>query len=200
MKSEDAAAHVSAQVKRRAPARFVAALFAPESTRRALLALYGFDAELAHIPEAAREAMIVAMRHQWWREAVARLPEPSRGHPVLDELSLAVSAGLLDVASLGDLVTARESGGGEREVVAIAARALGGADGENPLAEAVATALVTGDRASLAEARRLWRAARRARKSELPAYLPATYVDAPHPVTQFRLYGRALRMAMLNRF
>ncbi|MFT3808520.1 MAG: hypothetical protein QM698_01240 [Micropepsaceae bacterium] len=24
--------------------------------------------------------------------------------------------------------------------------------------------------------------------------------DAPHPVTQFRLYGRALRMAMMNRF
>jgi phytoene synthase len=200
MKPNDAAAHVQSEVKRREPARFVAALFAPEAKRRSLLALYGFDAELRHIPEAAREAMIAAMRFQWWRDAVARLPEPSRGHPVLDELSTAVAAGALDTGSLAGIIDAREAGRGESEVVAAAARVLGAGQGENQVASAAAEALATGDRAKLAEARSLWRSERRARKGELPAYLPATFIDAKHPVTQTRLYGRALWMAMRNRF
>lgn len=200
MKPEDAAAHVSAEVKRRDPARFVAALFAPEAKRRALLALYGLDAELRHVPEAAREPMIVAMRFQWWRDAVLRLPEPSRGHPVLDELSHAIGAGALDGSSLAALVDARERGTGERELVGAAARVLGATAGHNPVADAVAAAIEAGGKAELAEARRAWKAERQARKAELPAYLPATYIDAPHPVTQVRLYGRALRMAIFNRF
>ena len=200
MKPDDARSHVSAEVKRRNPARFVAALFAPEAKRRSLLALYGLDAELQHIPEAAREPVIAAMRYQWWRDAVARLPEPSRGHPVLDELSAAIAAGHLTADALGPLINAREDGSGEIEAVALAAAVCGGRQSNRALAEAVGVALGLGDKAKLAEARRLWRAERRARKAELPAYLPATFVDAPHPVTQFRLYGRALRMAMMNRF
>jgi len=200
MKPDDVAAHIQNEVKRRDPARFVATLFAPEAERRALLALYALDGELRHIPEAAREAMIAAMRYQWWRDAVARLPEPSRGHPVLDALSAAVSAGTLDTVSLVGIVDAREAGAGESEVITAAARVLGAAVGANALATAAAAALETGDRAKLAEARLLWRAERRARKGELPAYLPATYIDAKHPVTQTRLYGRALWMAMRNRF
>lgn len=199
MKADDAAAHVMTEVKRREPARFVAALFAPEAKRRALLALYAFDAELKQVPQAAREPMIRAMRFQWWRDAAVRLPEPSRGHPVLDELSHGVGAGLLTTSGLSALVDAREAGRGEAEAVGLAAAALG-ASGENAVAAAVGAALETGDAATLAEARRLWRAARRARKAELPAYLPATFIDARHPVTQMRLYGRALRMAVLNRF
>lgn len=200
MKPEDAAAHVSAEVKRRDPARFVAALFAPETKRRALFALYAFDGELRHIPEAAREATIRAMRYQWWRDAVAKLPQPSRGHPVLDELSEAVRAGAFGLEALAGLVDAREAEQGECEVVELAARALGAPDGPNAVAGAAAAALASGDKAALAEARRLWRSERRARKRELPAYLAATYVDARHPVTQFRLYGRALWMAIRNRF
>lgn len=199
MKPDDAAAHVAAEVKRRDPARFVAALFAPEAQRRPLLALYALDLELRHIPEAAREEMIRAMRYQWWRDAAARLPEPSRGHPVLDELSLAVAAGRLAQGDIGQLIDAREGGRGEAEAVRAAAVVLGAAQGENPIADAVGRAL-SGDRDALREARRLWKAERGARKGELPAYLPATYVDARHPVTQFRLYGRALRMAVTNRF
>lgn len=200
MKPEDAAAHVSSEVKRRDPARFVAALFAPEANRRALLALYGLDAELRHIPDAAREPMIVAMRHQWWRDAVGRLPEPLRGHPVLDELSHAIASGALETGALVALADAREGGAGERELVGTAARFLGAVAGPNRVADAVAAALTSGGKAELAEARRLWKQERRARKAELPAYLPATYLDAPHPVTQVRLYGRALRMAIFNRF
>ncbi len=94
----------------------------------------------------------------------------------------------------------REAEQGECEVVELAARALGAPDGPNAVADAAAAALASGDKAALAEARRLWRGERRARKRELPAYLPATYVDARHPVTQFRLYGRALWMAIRNRF
>ncbi len=189
-----------AEVKRREPARFVASLFAPEPKRRALLALYAFDAELKNVPQAAREPMIQAMRFQWWRDAVARLTEPSRGHPVLDELSHAAGAGLVTTDGLARLTEAREAGRGEAEAVGLAAAVLGKAAGPNAVAAAVGAALEGGDKTMLAEARRLWRAARRLRKAELPAYLPATFIDAPHPVTQFRLYGRVLRMAVMNRF
>lgn len=200
MKSDEARSHVSAEVKRRSPARFVAALFAPEAKRRSLLALYGLDAELTHIPEAVREPMIATIRYQWWRDAMARLPEPSRGHPVLDELSAAISAGDLSPDALLPLIDAREAKTGEAQLVALAARVLSGDTRSGALADAVGAALASRDKAKLTEARRLWRAERRTRKAELPAYLPATFVDAPHPVTQFRLYGRALRMAVMNRF
>ncbi len=199
MKPEDAEAHVLSEVKRREPARFVAALFAPEAMRRSLLALYGLDVELKHIPTAVREEMIAAMRYQWWRDALARLPEPSRGHPVLDELSHAVTAGALDVSAMTELVSAREAGGGEIQVVKAAALVLGARPGDNAMADAIGAALM-GDKGKLTEARRLWKIEKRARRSELPAYLPATFIDVVHPVTQFRLYGRALRMALFNRF
>lgn len=200
MSPDDAATHVAAEVKRRDPARFVAALFAPEVKRRSLLALYALDLELRHIPEAAREAMIAAMRYQWWRDAIARLPEPSRGHPVLDELSATLTAGDLVTGDVLTLVDARENDGGERELVTAAAVVLGALRGPNPVADAVASALQSRDKMQLNEARRLWRGERRVRKTELPAYLPATFVDARHPVTPVRLYGRALMMAIRNRF
>ena len=86
MDGTTAAGHCAALVKEADPARFVGALFAPEATRRRLLALYALDAELRRVPLAAREPMIVAIRYQWWRDAVTGLPEATRGHPVLGEL------------------------------------------------------------------------------------------------------------------
>jgi hypothetical protein len=195
-----AADHCAALVKQHDPVRFVTALFAPEAVRRHLYALYAFDIELRRIPDVAKEPMIAAIRFQWWRDAVAALPGTTRGHPVLDELA---PAGL-PVLALSILVDARERGSEpaitETEIVTLAARLCGAPPGDNPIAEAAGIAIALGNKTFLAEARRLWRAVRKARKAELPAYLPATFVDARHPVTAVRLHWRALVMALRNRF
>ena len=200
MDGTTAAAHCTALVKEADPARFVSALFAPEATRRRLLALYALDAELRRVPLAAREPMIVAIRYQWWRDAVTGLPEATRGHPVLGELALAG----LPAADLIALIDAREGGAepaiAEGNLIAAAARMCGAPDGDNPIAMAAGIAIVTGSRDALEAARAAWRAVRKARRAELPAYLPATFVDARHPVTAFRLHWRVLTKALRNRF
>ncbi len=200
MDSTTAADHCAALVKEADHVRFVSALFAPGEVRRRLLALYAFDVELRRIRQAAREPLIVAMRFQWWRDALTGLPEVTKGHPVLIELA---AAGVGTDALLAH-VAARESGTepamAEGDLIALAARCCGAPAGPNPIAAAAGVAIVTGEVSFLNEARRLWRAERQARKAELPAYLPATYVDARHPVTALRLHWRALTMALRNRF
>lgn len=57
------------------PDRHVATFFAPAAKRRALLALYAFDRELAHIGEAVREPMAGHVRLAWWREQLAAIYE-----------------------------------------------------------------------------------------------------------------------------
>lgn len=199
VKDEAAADHCAALVRERNRPRFVAALFAPVKIRRKLLALYALDAELERIPEVAHEAMIQAMRFQWWRDAIAGLPGTTRGHPILVELAATGQA-----AALQDVVDAGEDrvGGSRAEqcVVATAARLCGAAPGENELADRVGAAIAARDIPALAAARALWRVNRRARRAELPAYLPATVVDMKHPVTALRLYGRMLVKGLGNRF
>ncbi|BCW89275.1 hypothetical protein sos41_24330 [Alphaproteobacteria bacterium SO-S41] len=196
--------HCASLVKQHDPVRFVTALFAPEATRRKLYALYALDAELRRIPEAAREPMIIAIRFQWWRDALAALPGTTRGHPVLTEVAGIVGPEGISTAALKNLVDERERIAEpaitEDAIISHAARLCGAPAGENPIAEAAAVAIVTGDRNFLAEARRLWRPVRKTRKAELPAYLPATFVDARHPVSALRLHWRALTMALRNRF
>jgi hypothetical protein len=176
VRSDGSAAHCAALVKDRSPARYVAALFAPAPTRRFLFALYALASELKNVRRAAREPLIVDMRFQWWTDALAALPDNPRGHPVLQELAAAMSFGALASAPLIELVQ------------------------EEAFAEAVGVAIATGSREFLAEARRLWRRERRMRRAELPAYLPATFVDVRHPVTDFALRWRALVRGLSNRF
>jgi hypothetical protein len=204
MALENPAEHCAALVKQRDPVRHVTALFAPEDRRRLLLALYALDAEIVHIRDVVREEMILAIRHQWWRDAIDALPGATRGHPVLAELSHLLVAGPLDKADLIALIDAREDGMEpaitEGRVLALAARILGDDGGGNDLAMLAGAALVTRSRDMLTEARKLWRNERIARRAQLPAYLPATFVDARHPVTPLALYWRTLWMALRNRF
>ncbi len=51
--------------------RYLSALYAPAGKRYHLFALYAFDLELAHVPDAVREPMAGEIRFQWWREALA---------------------------------------------------------------------------------------------------------------------------------
>ena len=204
MTPDVSAEHCAKLVKQHDPVRFVTALFAPEAARRRLYALYALDIELRRIPEAAREPMIIAIRFQWWRDAVAALPGTTRGHPVLTQLAGTIGPNRLAVSDIAKLVDERERqaepAAAEVVTMTLAARLCDAPEGQNAIAEAAGLAVATGDRASLAEARRLWRAVRKTRKTELPAYLSATFVDARHPVSALRLHWRALVMALRNRF
>src|SRR5690242_6843443 len=50
--------------------RYISALFAPESLRSYLFALYAFNYEIARIAETVRNPMAGQLRLQWWRDAV----------------------------------------------------------------------------------------------------------------------------------
>jgi phytoene synthase len=63
--------------------RYLAALFAPEAHRDALLALYAFNVEIARVRDLAREPMPGEIRLQWWREALAgERDTEAAAHPV----------------------------------------------------------------------------------------------------------------------
>ncbi len=189
--------HCADLVKAAHHPRFIASLFAPEAVRGHLYALYALDSELAHITDAAREPLIRAMRYQWWRDALSKLPDAPRGHPVLTQLAVLP----VPPDALIAIIDAHEGGAPEqcqRLVMTLAVRLCGGAN--DAMAVACAAALATNDRARLAEARRLWSAQRHQREAELPAYLPATIVDMRHPVTPLRLNLRMLWMGLRGRF
>ena len=53
--------------------RYLASLFAPAAVRPHLHALYAFDIETARVSSIVSEAMIGAIRLQWWRDALGGL-------------------------------------------------------------------------------------------------------------------------------
>jgi len=69
--------------------RFLAALFAPEPARRALLALLAFDHELARTRTVTQEPMLARIRLEWWREAVTEAAGAAtpRAQPIVESLS-----------------------------------------------------------------------------------------------------------------
>src|SRR6185312_2414465 len=63
--------------------RFLTALFAPQKYRRALMALYAFNLEVARTRELAREPMPGEIRLQWWRDALGGVGRGDvESHPV----------------------------------------------------------------------------------------------------------------------
>jgi phytoene synthase len=93
------------------PDRFLCALFAPPAVRPALFALIACNHELARAREAASNPLAALIRLQWWRDAVAEAAsgQPPRRHEVAAPLHAAITAGLLDAASLTALIDAREA-------------------------------------------------------------------------------------------
>jgi phytoene synthase len=67
---EPVAADVAAQIKALDPERWLTLLLAPAQARDDLVALYGFNLEVAKIREITREPLIGAMRQQWWRDVI----------------------------------------------------------------------------------------------------------------------------------
>ncbi len=62
-------------VQGRSPHYFRAVMLAPVEDRPYLLALIGLDMELWKAARASQEGLLVAVRLQWWRDAIERLPD-----------------------------------------------------------------------------------------------------------------------------
>ena len=72
--------------------RYLAALFAPDSHRPALMALYAFNIEIAKIRETVSEPTLGRIRLQWWRETLDGLFDARpRHHAVAVALAEAIS-------------------------------------------------------------------------------------------------------------
>lgn len=89
--------------------RYLASLYAPAEKRRALWALYAFDAEIAAVRSRIREPLPGEARLQWWRDAIAAGGQgaSATGHPVADALNAAIAAHGLPEAALENYLEAR---------------------------------------------------------------------------------------------
>lgn len=88
--------------------RYLAALYAPEDKRPALLALYAFNAEIAAIRDRVSEPMPGEIRLQWWRDVIASgSKDAGAGHPVAAALMAAIEAYRLPVAAFDNYLEAR---------------------------------------------------------------------------------------------
>jgi phytoene synthase len=86
--------------------RFMSALFASASHRRALYALYALDIELARVRELAREPMPGEIRLQWWRE-VLNGQRPGEESPVASAVLATIKRYRLPSREFADMVDAR---------------------------------------------------------------------------------------------
>jgi NADH dehydrogenase [ubiquinone] 1 alpha subcomplex assembly factor 6 len=105
---QDSPQYCSSEVRQHDPDRWLAALFAPDSVRPALYALYAFNLEIARTAEQVSEAMLGQIRLQWWREAWdgIRAGTP-RKHPVVEALH-AAGAATWNTDDIAALIDARE--------------------------------------------------------------------------------------------
>lgn len=101
---------LAAELRRHAYERYLLSLFAPAARRPALWAILCCDLELSRIPELVSQPVLGQMRLAWWRDAVTKALArgESGGNPVLQGLSAADAAGLLDRAALEALIDGHE--------------------------------------------------------------------------------------------
>jgi len=99
---------VQGELRQRDRDHYLCALFAPPERRRALMALYAFNAETASIRDAVSEPMIAQMRLKWWYDALADMDRGhAPGHPVAEALAEAMAATPLSAEALYPLIEAR---------------------------------------------------------------------------------------------
>ena len=105
---DEAFRHCERLVREADKDRFLATLFAPAESRPALFALYAFNAEVARVREAAREAIAGEIRLQWWSEALGgRRRDEAMASPVAVALFETVARHDLPPQRLIDLIEAR---------------------------------------------------------------------------------------------
>ncbi|MEJ2125410.1 MAG: squalene/phytoene synthase family protein [Alphaproteobacteria bacterium] len=83
-----------------------AALLAPDPVREALMAVYAFNIELAHIAGQVNEPQLGEIRLQWWRDAISKEGD-NGGHPVAEALANARTAHNLSADLLHAMIDAR---------------------------------------------------------------------------------------------
>ncbi|MBY0531051.1 MAG: squalene/phytoene synthase family protein [Xanthobacteraceae bacterium] len=101
--------HCEALVRQQDRERFLSTLFAPAYKRQHVFALYAFDLEIAHVPDAVREPMAGEVRFQWWREAIAgeRLEE-AKANPVAAALIDTIRQLDMPISALTEMIDARQ--------------------------------------------------------------------------------------------
>jgi phytoene synthase len=87
--------------------RYAASLFVPPERRAQLLALYGFNAEVARVREHVTQSLAGEIRLQWWIDVLSgKSAGDAQGNPVAAQLLQTVAACGLSRASLSELVEA----------------------------------------------------------------------------------------------
>ena len=90
------------------PDRYLAALYAPEDRRAALLELFAFNAEIAGIRDRISQALPGEIRLQWWRDTLASTEEGAvAGHPVAQALAEAIRQYRLPKSAFDNYLEAR---------------------------------------------------------------------------------------------
>ncbi|HWK43076.1 MAG TPA: phytoene/squalene synthase family protein [Stellaceae bacterium] len=90
--------------------RYLAALLAPAEARDGLMALLGFNLEVAKVRELISEPLIGQIRLQWWRDAIDEIyaGKPPRRHDVVLALAQAIQRHGLTRTHLDALIDGRE--------------------------------------------------------------------------------------------
>lgn len=106
----DADAYCADLVRLQDHDRYLTVLYAAESVRPALFALYAFNVELARVREQVSQPMLGDIRLTWWREGLETVyaGEP-RNHPVLQALANRVASAGVPQALLEQCIEARLS-------------------------------------------------------------------------------------------
>src|SRR5882757_9836251 len=103
--NKDSAAFCAGQVRAHDFERYASTLFVDAGKRRALLALYAFNVEVARVREQVSQPLSGEIRLQWWTDMLAGAGHGGvEGNPVAAELLLAIRAHGLPVETLSRLI------------------------------------------------------------------------------------------------
>jgi NADH dehydrogenase [ubiquinone] 1 alpha subcomplex assembly factor 6 len=110
-------------VRRHDRDRFLTVLFAPADRRQDLLALYGFNYEVAKTREVVTEAPLGEIRLQWWRDGIAAMYDGARPRPheVMEPLAAAIRTRTLTREHFDRLIDARSFDLGDEPPASLAA-------------------------------------------------------------------------------
>ena len=100
----DLVAHCTERVRAEDRDRFLSSLYAPESVRGDLLALYAFDLEVGNIARKVSDPTLGEIRLEWWRQAVRG---DHQGNPIGAAVSEAIARHNLPIEAIDNLLQAR---------------------------------------------------------------------------------------------